>query len=224
MSSLSKGGYLDARANAVANVFVKDALRMKVKNKAGNWVSYTPQDLVYDLKSRLYLEVAGPEDPSLVLRNAVFPDKIGTPVAMSSHVYDNDANWINSLPSSDSSRLFRENGTLMNSMFDERAQTFLRFMTDAAPLTMDTPHAFFNHAVEIEWENGDLEIYDFVPDSTPHSFTSVHDPLSTPTALDNPPRFFARSSSSSVSNKIDVFESPSQRVYGTVESRDVQVA
>jgi hypothetical protein len=63
----------------------------------------------------------------------------------------------------------------MNSMFDEHAQTFLRFMADAAPLTMDTPHAFFNHAVEIEWENGDLEIYDFVPDSTPHSFTSVHD-------------------------------------------------
>ena len=97
-------------------------------------------------------------------------------------------------------------------------------MTDAAPLTMDTPHAFFNHAVEIEWENGDLEIYDFVPDSTPHSFTSVHDPLSTPTALDNPPPFFARSSSSSVSNKIDVFESSNQRIYGTVESRDVQVA
>ena len=92
VASLSKGGYLDARANVVANVFVKDALRMKVKNKAGKLVSYTPQDLVYDLKSRLYLEVASPEDPSLVLQNAVSSDKIGTPVAMSSHVYDNDAN------------------------------------------------------------------------------------------------------------------------------------
>ena len=63
-----KSGYLDARARAVADVVVKDALRMKVKDRHGTLVNYLPKDLVYDLNGpRLFLKFMGMTEIGLIL-------------------------------------------------------------------------------------------------------------------------------------------------------------
>ena len=78
--------------------------------------------------------------------------------------------------------MYDEQGVLRDSMFDRKAQLFLMYASDAAPLNNGP-----QHSAAVEWDEGNITNYDFVRDRSPHAFAV--DSVGT---LDKPPRYLRK--------------------------------
>ena len=166
-SKLTKGkaNYIRNRGFVVSGKSVSEALSMDVLDSQGVSEKYSYKHMVYDLNS--------PNNPMYLVHQDVATDKVVAHIASFKHdMYGND-NWINSLPSEDQSRppteqMFDHNGHMPDSFFDDRAQSYLTFMGDVAPVGVDP-----EHHIQIDWGNGSEEEWKFVPDLAPHGYTST---------------------------------------------------
>lgn len=149
-------------------------------------VSYKYGDMMHDLNSTSPLYLAHPDASTnkIVAHVANSSSVIGADdnwdwnedipsagVANFTHdVYRND-NWINTLPSEAQSRpevqMFDYNGKMPGSLFDDRSQSHLRLWGDVAPVGFKA-----DHHLQIDWGKGDIELFKFEQDLSPHGFQS----------------------------------------------------
>ena len=120
-------------------------------------------DLVYDIKSgrtKLTHSVLLPHHASTVAES--------TPInaAHSYHEAFTDWSWLQDFShQAKQEPIYDEQDVLRDSMFDRKAQLFLMYASDAAPLNNDPPHS-----VAVEWDDGNTTNYDFIRDRSPHVF------------------------------------------------------
>ena len=198
-SAYSKGNYIDKRCRAICNVTVKDTNQVRVQDSKGVWEKYNAhKNLCYDLNSRRCILEIAPLPTSAELEElSIEPldddDKIIKDVQVKSKqlfggstskndpqvcsvfaddIYGRNDGWLNRIPKHKTmlSDLFKSDGSMTNSLFDSKAQLALSFLSSVAPIAKDQHDPWYHHAVEIEWNPGEIEIYDFTPDSAPHGF------------------------------------------------------
>jgi len=174
--SKCKTPYLVLRAKACDGLTVEQCIKMKYKHADGSIKRIKMGDLAYDIKSGR-IKITHP-----VLLPHPAPTAEGTTSINAAHSYHeafNDRSWLQDLPHQTKRKpMYDEQGVLLDAMFDRKAQLFLMYASDAAPLNDDP-----QHNVAVEWDDGNTTIYDFVRDRSPHAFA-----VDSVGPLDKPPR------------------------------------